>query len=194
MFSFVDTSNKILNEIAMEFSTLINVDTLLPHLLAHQMLTYDEAYVCRLQLTPPSQRAQELLRYLRSKGSGVLQKLLCCLSMETTHLGHKDVAAKLIQAIKCHVDDELLCPICNPKSDVLDDIFGIICANHPTENWKDLAIALDFDTQRIKQIGELAEEERLIKLILQQWRKLNPEASKDILTAKLHDANLDYEL
>jgi len=193
---FIDTSNnKILNDIAVEFGTLVNTEALVPLLISHQLLTSDEAYVCQLQLTPPSQRAQKLLQYLRCKGSGVLQMLLCCLNKETTHLGHKDVAAKLIQAIKSHgIDSNLLCPICKPLSDVLDETFSIVCANCPMESWKGLAIALEFNTHQIKQIEELAEGKQRIKMILQQWRKVNPQVSKDSLVAKLYDANLNFEL
>lgn len=179
----------------MEFGTLINVETLVPLLLSHQLLTNDEAYVCLLELTPPTQRAQKLLQYLRSKGKGVLRMLLCCLKKETTHLGHKDVADKLIQSIRCHgIDSDLICPICSPLFDVLDETFSVICANCPTENWKGLARALNFKIQQIKQIEELAEGKQRIKMILQQWREENPKTSKDSLIAKLHDVNLNFEL
>ena len=195
---FLDATNKVFNDIAVEFTTSINLDTLLPYLLKHQMLTDDEVYVCQSQVTPPSRRAQELLKYLKHKGDKADLKLLCCLYKETTHIGHKDVAVKLMNVIKYHgVDNKLICPTCNcdiPTLDVLDEVIDVVCASYPPENWEDLAIALQCSGQVIQQIGELADGTRRVQMILQHWRKVNPQATKEVLAAKFHDTNLDFVL
>ena len=89
------------------------MEALLPQLMKHQLLTYDQAYLCQAQFTPPIQKSQKLLNYLRHKGDEVLRKLLCCLTLETTHLGHRDVAAILKDKMKLYkLDIKLTCSLC----------------------------------------------------------------------------------
>ena len=106
------TNTHILNHIAVDFTKSVNVRALLPYLLAHHMLTDDETYVCTSSI-PPTQQTRELLQFLKQKGSKTLQKLLCCLTKETTHLGHKTVAAKLRAAMEMFdFNGKLFCPVC----------------------------------------------------------------------------------
>ena len=90
-------------------------------------------------MAPRAQRALELLQYLQHKGNKTLQMLLCCLKKETTHLGHKDLAAKLEDVMKSYsFDQEMVCSICkpsaNPKPDTLDEIFSIIERKYPAKS------------------------------------------------------------
>lgn len=113
IFRAADTTNKVLDLIAVEFTDLINVDALLPQLMKHQLLTHDQAYLCHYQSTPPNQKSQELLKYLRHKGDEVVQKLLCCLNKETAHLGHMDVTTALKKAMELHkLDIKPTCSLC----------------------------------------------------------------------------------
>jgi len=164
------------------------------------MLTDSEAYVCQYQSTPPSQRAQELLKYLRHKGSGVLQKLLCCLKKDAEHSGHKDVAAKLIEAIEIYkFDNELTCPDCEPpkesisqKPDILDEMFAVIQVKCPKEKWEELANALELDESDIERIRTLSDTTMSVTLVLQRWKQMYPQTTREELIAKLYPANLEY--
>ena len=176
------------------------MESLIPHLFTHQMLTDSEAYVCQYQSTPPSQRAQELLKYLRHKGSGVLQKLLCCLKKDAEHSGHKDVAAKLIEAIEIYkFDNELTCPDCEPpkesisqKPDILDEMFAVIQVKCPKEKWEELANALELDESDIERIRTLSDTTMSVTLVLQRWKQMYPQTTREELIAKLYPANLEY--
>jgi len=110
--NFLGTNTEILNHIAVDFTKYINLDALLPYLLAHQMLTNDEVYYCRSSSTTPTQ-TKALLQLLKQKGKKSLQKLLCCLTNETTHSGHKNVATKLKDAMELYdFNGKLICPAC----------------------------------------------------------------------------------
>jgi len=107
------TNIEILNHIAVDFTKLIDVDTLLPYLLKHQMLTDEEVDSCRSSLTNQTEKTKKLLQLLKQKGKKSLQKLLCCLTNETTHLGHRNVATKLKDAMKLfNFNGKLVCPVC----------------------------------------------------------------------------------
>ena len=189
---FLGATSKILNQIAVDFTTLINLDTLLPHLLQHQLLTDDEVYEFKSEITPPSQRAQELFKCLKAKGDEVILKLLCSLSKETTHAGHKDIVAKLMNEVSVKIGNDLMCPTCNSHipSDALDEVMDSICTEFPPDKWEELADALQCNLQVIQQIKELADGAHHVKMLLQLWRKDNKEATEENLTAKLRDANL----
>jgi len=104
------TNTHILNHIAVDFTNLVNMETLQPYLLAHQMLTNDETDICN---SFPTKQNREILQFLKQKGSKTLQKLLCCLTKETTHSGHKTVATKLRTAMEMFgLNGKLFCPVC----------------------------------------------------------------------------------
>ena len=71
----------------------------MPFLQKHGLVTNDENYRLTSAATAPGEAAQLLLRILKSKGDGTLQKFLCCLNSETQHVGHKDIAIKLTELI-----------------------------------------------------------------------------------------------
>ncbi|XP_065885346.1 uncharacterized protein [Dysidea avara] len=196
-----DVISKALNHIAVEFTQSINLETLFPYLQVHQMLTDAEAYNCLCQLTPPSERAQELLKNLRHKGTGVLQKLLCCLNKETEHTGHKGVTAKLVEAMELYkFANELACPVCEPpkelvtgqKPDMLDEMFALIQVNFPIEKWEGLANAIELSKSEMEHIRTLSATTECVTMVLQRWRQLHPQATKEELIDKLHHANLGY--
>jgi len=200
---FLDTSDKILNEIAVEFTSLINLGTLLPYLLKHGLLTNDES--CSFQSAEshitPTKKAQELLQLLKRKGSKILQKLLCCLNEETEHSGHKDIALKLKDAMKLH-DLILICPLCKKMTkmmqqpDVLDDLFTVISTNCPAEKWEELANVLGISEHNIEQIriSLQTDSTQSVNMVLGQWRQLHLQAATKELVAKLSNSKFRYVL
>ena len=111
--SSLGTSTHILNHIAVDFTKFVSVEALLPYLLAHHMLTRDETYILHSSSIPPTKQNRELLQFLKQKGSETLQKLLCCLTKETTHWGHRAVAAKLRATMEMfEFSGKLVCPVC----------------------------------------------------------------------------------
>lgn len=166
--------------------------------MAHDMLTDAEVYICQSKFIPPSQKAQDLLKYLRHKGDEVLQKLLCCLNEEKSHPGHKNVATKLIEAMKFYkFDSEMDCLTCKaPKTstsqepEMLDEVFATITSKCPTEKWPALATALELSDSDIEHIKTLADSaESAISMVLQRWKQLHSKATKEELMTKLYHAD-----
>ena len=91
----VGDNRRVLNSIAPDFTVLVNMETLLPFLQKHDLLTSNEEYHLRNIMYSPTERAQKLLSYLKHKGDGCLQKILCCLNSAGEHAGHKELAEKL---------------------------------------------------------------------------------------------------
>ena len=87
--------SRILNLIAPNLISLVNLEVLLPYLQQHQLITDDEESYLSNMLYSSRARAQMLLRYLKHKGDGSLQLLLCCLHLAYEHKGHKELAVKL---------------------------------------------------------------------------------------------------
>jgi len=86
---------------------------------------------------------------------------MCCLS-ECNHLGHKELAAKLKDAMdnyKCNFKDELVCsvyvpskkPSANQQQDLFDEMFDFIGANYPAEKWEGLANALSLVNMTLRE-------------------------------------------
>jgi len=182
----------------VEFTKSINLEALVPRLMAHDMLTDAEVYICQSKFIPPSQKAQDLLKYLRHKGDEVLQKLLCCLNEEKSHPGHKNVATKLIEAMKFYkFDSEMDCLTCKaPKTstsqepEMLDEVFATITSKCPTEKWPALATALELSDSDIEHIKTLADSaESAISMVLQRWKQLHSKATKEELMTKLYHAD-----
>ena len=91
----VGDNRRVLNSIAQDFTVLVRVESLLPFLLKHNLVTRDEEYHLTNILYSPTGRVQMLLGYLKHKGDGCLQKFLCCLNSADEHTGHKELAEKL---------------------------------------------------------------------------------------------------
>lgn len=90
----------ILNSISPNFTKHVKIDTLLPYLLKHELLTSDEESDISNKFHTTTDNALKLVRILRRKGSGTLQKLLCCLNLACEHTGHKEIAEKLKQEME----------------------------------------------------------------------------------------------
>ena len=71
------------------------MESLVPFLQKHDLVTSDEEYHLLNIIYSPTGRAQMLLGYLKHKGDGCLQKFLCCLKSADEHMGHKELAEKL---------------------------------------------------------------------------------------------------
>ena len=91
----VGDNGRVLNLIAPDFTALVKMETLLPLLQKHNLVTRDEEYHLMNTIYSPTERAQKLLGYLKHKGDGCLQKFLCCLNLADEHMGHKELAEKL---------------------------------------------------------------------------------------------------
>ena len=93
-------SQDILNSIAPDFTAKVNMDTLLPYLQKHLLVTRDEEYCLSSIMYCSSKKAQMLLGYLKTKKDGSLQLILCCLNSAHEHIGHKEVADTLKQIME----------------------------------------------------------------------------------------------
>ena len=91
--------NQILDQLAPTISSSINLSALMPLIQKHGLVTNDEYYHLTCVTTAPGEGAQKLLHYLKYKGDGTLQKLLCSLHLETEHAGHKDIATELTELL-----------------------------------------------------------------------------------------------
>ena len=74
---------------------LVNMEVLLPFLQQHQLVTTDEESYLSNMLYSSRQKARWLLSYIKHKGDGTLQLLLCSLHLAHEHKGHKELADKL---------------------------------------------------------------------------------------------------
>ena len=88
-------NRRVLNAIAPDFTALVNMESLLPLLQKHHLVTSNEDYHLMNIIYSPTEKAQKLLGYLNHKGDGCLQKVLCCLNLANEHMGHKEIAEKL---------------------------------------------------------------------------------------------------
>ena len=81
--------------------SLVNLDTLVPHLHAHSLLTEIESY--HLTDNPslsPQERKMKLAGFMVAKGTTGLSKFLTALAEERQHVGHRDLLRILIDACK----------------------------------------------------------------------------------------------
>ena len=76
------------------------MDTLLPYLQQHFLVTRDEEEHLSSMMHSSREKARMLLSYLKSKGDDSLQKVLCCLNLAHEHIGHKTVADRLKQVME----------------------------------------------------------------------------------------------
>lgn len=104
--------NEILDQLAPSVSSSINLNVLMPFLLKHGLVTNDESHHLTCPTTAPSEKALQLLHYLKYKGDGTLQKFLCSLNSETQHSGHKGIVIKLTQLLNKHHQNQF-CSLCN---------------------------------------------------------------------------------
>ena len=171
------------------------METLTPVLLKHHLLTDDEAFICQFSYLSRGIKAQYLLLCLQRKGRKTLHKLLCCINKEKKHSGHKDLAAKLKDTMKSYnFEDELVCSVCEPSTepstycqpDVFEDVFDVICTNYPAEEWEELASKLGFKEHDLVQMRSLAINTQPVTMVLQQWREVNSQATKEDFVTLLH--------
>ena len=96
----VELIEKILNHITPVFMSSIKLDALMPFLLEHKLLTDAELKESILCILSTVQKTENILQCFRNKGHGMLQKFLCCLNQESTHLKHADIATELRDKMK----------------------------------------------------------------------------------------------
>ena len=91
----VGDNRRVLNSIAPDFTALVNMESLLPFLQKHNLVTGNEEHHLMNMNYSSTEKAQMLLGYLKHKGDGCLQNFLCCLNSADEHMGHKELAEKL---------------------------------------------------------------------------------------------------
>ena len=95
-----------LDQHATYFSSLINITSLLPHLLSMNLLTrHEEEYLENHHITD-AEKILKLLFYVKGKGPKGIQRFLKAIKEETTHLGHTELdeilTQRLDEYVKCH--------------------------------------------------------------------------------------------
>lgn len=117
-FMTIEQTSQILDQLAPTVSSSINLKELMPFLQKHGLVTNDENYRLTSAAIAPREATQLLLRTLKSKGDGTLQKFLCSLNSATQHSGHKDIAIKLTELInRYHQGFQVqFCSLCMPHS------------------------------------------------------------------------------
>ena len=95
VYIVIGDHNRILNSIAPNVTLLVNLESLLPYLQQHHLVTVDEESYLSNSLYSSTKRARMLLSYLKHKGDGSLQMFLCSLNLAHEHKGHKELAEKL---------------------------------------------------------------------------------------------------
>ena len=107
---------RIFHSIGPLFAENVKVDSLLPYLKQHGLVTNSEAahLLLQTQSLASLQINQLLLDCLAEKEIECLNLLLCSLNSEDQHLGHTDVAKELKQLMKTNdIEYEDICPVCN---------------------------------------------------------------------------------
>ena len=123
----LDDHNGVLDLIAPDVTALVNMEVLLPFLQQHQLVTVDEESYLSSLMYSSWEKARWLLSYIKHKGDGALQLLLCCLHLAHEHTGHKDLADILkrhMQATGISYAD--FCPACATSSAEIGKLLFII--------------------------------------------------------------------
>ena len=78
----------VLKELDTEIKGHIDITSLLPYLMKHQLLSATDQYVLSNDYLTPSDRAERLLMAIKMKGQEGYDKFVTCLEEEKEHLGH----------------------------------------------------------------------------------------------------------
>ena len=82
------------------FCTSVNLNELSPYLSDHGLLTPEEASIVIDMGFTNHEKAGKIFERLKRKGTDTPQKLLCCLTIEKEHAGHKSIAEKLASVMR----------------------------------------------------------------------------------------------
>ena len=99
---------EFLNSYGTAVEEYLNIVALLPHLLAHQLLTRHEEEILNNTCITNTQKIQHLLMFIKQKGSEGLVKFIKAIEEETSHFGHKELSGILIHNLPQQVDNEEL--------------------------------------------------------------------------------------
>ena len=78
----------VLKELDTEFKNYIDIMSLLPYLIKHDLLSSNDQYVLSNSYLTPSDRAERLLMSIKVKGQTGYDKFVACLEEEQEHMGH----------------------------------------------------------------------------------------------------------
>ena len=98
MLLLIGIANQILEEIEEDFLKSVNLMYLSPHLCSHELIEATEMICGQLYHEEDIRKIFHKLQ----QNEEAPQKLLCCLTTETRHLGHKDIANKLAIVMEKH--------------------------------------------------------------------------------------------
>ena len=83
--------------IQAEFIKYVDLDLLVPKLIAQRLVTEGEAYAVKNPYIVPHQRVFQLFQYISNKGPYAAAKLLQCLLDPPLHQGHAYIASRLLK-------------------------------------------------------------------------------------------------
>ena len=83
--------------IQAEFIKYVDLDLLVPKLIAQRLVTEGEAYAVKNPYIVPHQRVFQLFQYISNKGPFAPAKLLQCLLEPPLHQGHAYLASRLLK-------------------------------------------------------------------------------------------------
>ena len=78
----------VLKELDTEIRDHIDITSLLPYLMKHQLLSSTDQFVLSNDMLTPSDRAERLLMSIKVKGQEGYDRFVACLQEEQEHLGH----------------------------------------------------------------------------------------------------------
>lgn len=78
----------VLKELDTEIRDHVDITSLLPYLMKHQLLSMNDQYVFSNDMLTPSDRAERLLMSIKLKGQEGYDKFVACLEEEQEHMGH----------------------------------------------------------------------------------------------------------
>ena len=111
------------------FCNSVNLNELSKYLSSHGLLTSEEASTANSMSILDRVKANDIFERLKRKGKDTPQKLLCCLTQEKEHAGHKDIAEKLASVMYDNgIGIQYYCPKCK-KNIQLSRCKGIITIN-----------------------------------------------------------------
>lgn len=91
---FIQSMEDVLKRSHYLFRKFFNFQSILPQLLAHNLLTSDEWEVISKK-DSREQQVDEFLKCLPHKGRNSLNQLIECLELSLDHAGHQDILAEL---------------------------------------------------------------------------------------------------
>jgi len=125
----------VFRECAVTIVNKLDIDTIVPHLLSHHLLTRKDHQFLLSKSHTDDEKVQYLLYKLPRKADGWFERFLECLHESEEGTGHKDITKKLeavrLQEIKDHqsgLNDENHLTVPVPVSNDTDEVYTCLYA------------------------------------------------------------------